>query len=114
MFRKTKSRTNLRQRVRSDDDDDDVLPSGSVGEAGTTSGNGSVNNRGTKMDAEKVIYKEEIEERTVVVKPKPNSLLSFDDVEGLLPAAILLSQDKFCELRPEACFFKFGYEASVK
>uniref|UniRef100_F1KUT3 GC-rich sequence DNA-binding factor 1 n=1 Tax=Ascaris suum TaxID=6253 RepID=F1KUT3_ASCSU len=71
MFRKSKSRSNLRQRLRSIDEDE------SKDEKSTPTNGISTT---AKEIPEKVINSEGIE--STVVNTKPNSLLSFDDVEG--------------------------------
>lgn len=77
MFRKSKSRSNLRQRLRSIDEDE------SKDEKSTPTNGISTT---AKEIPEKVINSEGIE--STVVNTTPNSLLSFDDVEGRLPRTI--------------------------
>ncbi|KHN84486.1 hypothetical protein Tcan_15545 [Toxocara canis] len=76
MFRKSKSKNNLRRRLRSDEEDEQL---DNDDEKTASSQNG--NSMSTKEMPEKVIKSSE-EIAPSVVNTKPNSLLSFDDVEG--------------------------------
>lgn len=91
MFRKTKTRSNLRQRVLSDDDDDDDggdegngVSSG-ISVASTVKGtsiSGTVKQQ-QQQNAEKVNKAEGNQELQAGVVTEEHHLLSFDNFEGL-------------------------------
>lgn len=87
MFRKVKTRSNLRQRVLSNDDDDDggnvtgIL--GSVTSEASTIKEASVNKTIKQQEhAEKVNKAEGNQESQTGVVTEEHHLLSFDDFEG--------------------------------
>lgn len=79
----------MRQRIRSEDDDDSLITASS-NEAATSSltSGSSIDNLGNdncrNLNAEAENHGDrKVEQQDVIFKPKSNSLLSFDDVEGL-------------------------------